>query len=64
MKDSIAKIHLHPSVSNPELLADLMEATGLVAVPSNRTKGIIMITQEDFLLRKAIAEIMDSGEIH
>lgn len=57
MNRSLSNIWLHPSVSNPELLADLMLTTGLIAMPATRNRGIILITPEDALLRDALAAI-------
>ena len=57
MNRSISNIWLHPTVRNPELLADLELSTGLLAIPSNRTRGIILVRPEDALLREALASI-------
>ena len=57
VNNSLSNIWLHGSVTNPETLADIMLATGLIAVPSNRTKGIVMITEEAYLIRQALQEV-------
>ena len=51
----VSNIYLHPGVSNPELLADLMQATGLVAMQSNREKNkILLVTPEAAMIRQAL----------
>jgi len=55
---SIGKVFLHASISNPELLADLMLSTGLVPVQSTREKNkIILVTPEDALIKEALKSV-------
>ena len=51
----LSNVYLHGGVTNPETLADICMATGLVAVQSNREKNkIILITPEAALIRSAL----------
>ena len=59
----LSNIYLHGSVTNPELLADLMLSTGLVAVQSTREKNkILMVTPEDALIKEALKDIAWDSE--
>lgn len=58
----LSNVWLHPTVSNPELLADLMEATGMVAMPSTRVKGIILVDPDDALIKEALGDVCFRAE--
>jgi len=64
MSRRISNIYLHGSVTNPETIADIMLATGRIAVPSNRTRGVLLVTEEDYLIRQALMSIdMDKATV-
>lgn len=54
---TLSNILLHPTVSNPEQLAALMDLTNLVPVQSNRTRNIILISHEAVLIREALMSV-------
>lgn len=59
----LSNVYLHGGVTNPETLADICMATGLVPVQSNREKNkILMVTPEAALIRAALAETSKAKE--